>query len=413
MVKRKSVNKAAGCAVVAIMALTAFLPVSAAQARATYTSPALAVSGFIEADEVAIASELGGRILDMPIDVGGQVKAGDVLAQLDPSVVQAEVGVVQAGLAAARAALAQVKAGARPELIRQAEAAVKLAEATRDAAKQTWEDAELLASEQQALDLQIVQARWQVEIARKRLDAAVAALQAAEITRDRLEQPMEDYRYWQSWITVNSAGAAYDGAVALLDKLQAERASPVAQRARANAAKSAYEAAVAEVAQAQARLRDTRAGPTPEQVRAAEAQVRVAEANVKSVEARKDKLTVRAPGGGAVLSHDLLPGEIAGPGATILTLANLDTLRLVVYVPANRLDLVQLGQELPVQVDGLPGRTFTGKVVHIADKAEFVPSNVQSPEDRVSQVYGVKLELANPDRALKPGVPADALLGGE
>jgi multidrug resistance efflux pump len=378
------------------------------------TQPAqIVASGFIEADQVAIASELGGRVKALPAAEGDDVQTGDVLAELDHSLADAELRVAQAKVAAAQAALARVKAGARPEDIRQAEAAVALAEANRAAADQARQDAKMLVGQQQNLDLQIAQAKAQVEVSRAQLGAATAAQALAQTMKDRYDQPFEDYPYWQSWIGLNTAGAGYDEARALLSRLEEQRRAATTQRANANAAESAFQVATSTVAQAQARLADLRAGATAEQIATVQAQVRVADAGVAAIQARLKKYTLRAPVGGRMMARNLEVGELATPGAPILTLANLDSLTLVVYVPSNRLGLVRLGAKVPVQVDGFPSRTFEGEVIHIAEKAEFVPDTVQSAEDRATLVFAVKLRLPNTDHALKPGVPADAAFRGQ
>jgi hypothetical protein len=63
-----------------------------------------------------------------------------------------------------------------------------------------------------------------------------------------------------------------------------------------------------------------------------------------------------------------------------------------------------------VTVDAYAGRTFLGSVIYIADEAEFTPRNVQTREERVNMVFAVRVALPNPDHALKPGMPADAIL---
>jgi HlyD family secretion protein len=81
-----------------------------------------------------------------------------------------------------------------------------------------------------------------------------------------------------------------------------------------------------------------------------------------------------------------------------------------VYVPESRLGQVEIGQEVAVSVDSFPERTFTGAVVAIADEAEFTPRNVQTQEERVNMVFAVDVRIPNPDHALKPGLPADAVI---
>jgi hypothetical protein len=62
-------------------------------------------------------------------------------------------------------------------------------------------------------------------------------------------------------------------------------------------------------------------------------------------------------------------------------------------------------------VDAYPGEVFAGSVTFINHEAEFTPRNVQTQEERVNLVFGVKITLDNPDHRLKPGMPADAELG--
>jgi multidrug resistance efflux pump len=93
-----------------------------------------------------------------------------------------------------------------------------------------------------------------------------------------------------------------------------------------------------------------------------------------------------------------------------MSIANLDEVTLVVYIPENRIGQVQLGQEVEVQVDSFPDRVFVGHVASIAGEAEFTPRNVQTQEERVNLVFAVKVRIPNPNHALKPGMPADATM---
>jgi HlyD family secretion protein len=83
---------------------------------------------------------------------------------------------------------------------------------------------------------------------------------------------------------------------------------------------------------------------------------------------------------------------------------------LEVYVPENRVGQVQLGQEAAVTVDSFPEETFAGRVARIGDEPEFTPRNVATAEERLNTFYVVEVRLPNPDRLLKPGMPADAVL---
>jgi HlyD family secretion protein len=120
-------------------------------------------------------------------------------------------------------------------------------------------------------------------------------------------------------------------------------------------------------------------------------------------------MTLQSPIDGSVTSRSTHSGEAALAGATLLTVANLDEVKLTVYIPEDELGRVYLGQGVEVQVDSFPGRVFTGTVSYISQQAEFTPKNVQTEEERVNMVFAVRVRLPNPDHALKPGMPADAI----
>ncbi len=161
---------------------------------------------------------------------------------------------------------------------------------------------------------------------------------------------------------------------------------------------------------AQAELDKLQAGPTPEEVALARAQLAQARAALALVEAQGSQLTLISPITGTVATRSAQVGETAAPGVPIITLVTLDPVTLVLYIPENRIGEVRVGQTVEVTVDAFPSRVFTGTVATIGTKAEFTPRNVQTREERVNLVFAVKVVIPNPDRALKPGMPADAVL---
>ena len=216
--------------------------------------------------------------------------------------------------------------------------------------------------------------------------------------------------YWKAWVGVNTAGAAYDGAVAALNNLYRIRDNPQDLNTQIDAAEAQYRAAEAAVGMAQAQLDGLEAGATTEEIAIAEAQVDQAQAGLDSLIVLRDKQTIVAPVGGVVLEVNIHEGELTIPGGTMLTLGDLDHVTLTVYVPEDRLGQVKIGQTVDVSVDSFPGQTFEGTVVRIADEAEFTPRNVQTQEERVNMVFAVEVRIPNPDHALKPGLPADAVI---
>ncbi len=400
----------------------------------------LVASGFIEAEDVAVAAELGGRVVELLADEGDEVEAGQVLVRLDEALLDAQGEVAQAALDVAQAQLAQARAGARPEQIRQAEAALAQAEAARDGAYQAWQDIIAIRDNPQELDAQITLARAQVAVAEAGLAQTTALKDAAEIADDAFQEGMEalaeakeelekipePYRptlpgmqldfhlipnaYWKSWVGVNTAQAGMDGARAALSDLYAIRNNPQELNGQVDAAETQYRAAEAAVQIAQAQLDALRAGATEEEIAAVEAQVEQAQAALDALMVLRDKLTIAAPAGGLVLERCIHEGELAAPGATLLTLGDLNDVTLTIYVPENKLGHVFIDQQVEVRVDSFPERIFTGTVVAIAHEAEFTPRNVQTQEERVNMVFAVDVSIPNPDHALKPGLPADATI---
>lgn len=170
--------------------------------------------------------------------------------------------------------------------------------------------------------------------------------------------------------------------------------------ARVATATAQHDAAVATLA-------DLKDGARQEQLDAARAQVASAQATVDLLRVQLSKLIMVAPADGVVLTRAIEPGEMAVPGATLLTVADLQNLKITVFVPEDRIGEVKLGDTVSLSVDSVTGQTYQATVTRIADKAEYTPRNVQTVEGRKTTVFAVELSVANPDAVLKPGMPVD------
>lgn len=148
----------------------------------------------------------------------------------------------------------------------------------------------------------------------------------------------------------------------------------------------------------------------PEEIQAAEA--RLAEAAAAADLLRKNiaDAAVAAPADGIITARPVEAGESVTPGAAVAVLSEIDRVHVTLYIPESELARVRLGDAAEVRVDGWPGRTFEGRVTYLSPRAEFTPKNVQTREDRVKLVFGVKVEIPNPEGLLKPGLPADATI---
>lgn len=411
---------------------------------AAETGPAapLQATGIVEADRLTVSAELGGRIVALYVAEGDSVAAGQLLVELDDSLLAARLAQADAAIAQAEAQLALLQAGARPEEIARAQALVAQAEAAAAAARQAWDDAQTLRANRQPLDLAIIEAETALAKAQRQSQAARLAAEAADLERNlwgritqllaegvdvplpgggvlHVDKPAErdqanvrwnvaSQQAWEAWQAAYAADEAVRAASTALANLRRQRDLPLAEDARVNQAEAAYRQAEAGVAQARAALQALQEGAPAEQIEAARQQVERARAARAALEVQLAKTRLAAPRAGLVSAVALYPGEVALPGAPLLEIADLSQVTLTVYVPQPDLGRVRVGQAAQVSVDSFPGRIFEGRVTHIADRAEFTPKNVQTQEERVNTVFAVKLTLSNPDGALKPGMPADA-----
>ncbi len=410
---------------------------------------ALTASGSIETVEVSVSPEIGGKVTDIPVDEGDEVKTGEVLFQLDPALLQAQRAVAAAGLEAAQAAVTSANAalanaqsqydlavntarteaaGARTsswqatppagytlpgwffnqtEAIRAAQAELNTAKSDRDAAQtklDTLENDSASAS-YRAAETRLNNARAAFQVA----DAVLTKANGAKDNNDLQLAAQKSY---------DSAKTELDNAQSDYDDLKDQDAAKniLTARAELTAAQERYETAQdsllalqygdqsPKLAAAHASLQQAQAATD----QAAKA-VPQAQANLALIDTQIAKLTVKAPSDGMILTRSIQPGEVIPAGAPAFSLGRLDQLTITVYIPEDRYGEVKLGQKADMTVDPFPGETFTATVIHIADQAEFTPKNVQTVSGRKSTVFAIKLQVEDPNGKLKPGMPADVL----
>ncbi len=452
--------------------LTVLLLVAAAAAlgwrwwERTYNRPPeniIRASGTIEAEEIEVASELSGRVVATYVDEGDSVEEGQVLIQLDDALARAQLKQAEAALEMAQANLRRAEEGATPEEIAQATAALSQTLAARDGALLVREAAQALLEDPQQITAQYHAAQGMKKVAEEMIvnteqiggtmkeDARLLWYNAANSLRDA--QAAYSLIYWRNreteqereltqeeieaenaaWRRVEDAERImqigemnYNLAVVLEQQnnaiaqanLQTAQLltwdmgemleNPLSIAAQVAQAEASYLQAQAAVQVAQAALDRALAGAGEAELEILRAQVAQAEAAVELARIQVERTTLRAPVSGVVLVRSIHQGELAAAGLPLLTLGDLDTVYLTLYLPENLYGRVRLGQTVRVHVDSYPERAFLGKITSIASQAEFTPKDVQTPKERVHLVYAVRVRLPNPDHALKPGMPADA-----
>ncbi len=138
-----------------------------------------AFPGTIELDESDAAPLIGGRIVELRVDEGDSVKAGDTLAVLTQSSLPATVEERRARLAMARARLADLERGSRPPELQRAEAELAAAEAEADRSARDLARVEPLAESGVVPAQELDRATAAASTAARRRDAARAALDLA------------------------------------------------------------------------------------------------------------------------------------------------------------------------------------------------------------------------------------------
>lgn len=241
------------------------------------------------------------------------------------------------------------------------------------------------------------------EVALRQAEAAVAKATLAEL--------QAGYRAEE----VAQARAAHAQASAELTRAESDwRRQQVLFMQGAVAAKetealqAAFEIARGRSEETRQRLILLEKGFRPEQVEQARAQLQRAEEALALARTRLGYAELRAPMEGVVLAENIEPGEFVAAGTPVVTLGALDPVWLRAYINETDLGRIKLEQAARVSIDTYPGKTYRGTVTFIAQEAEFTPKNVQTDKERVKLVYRIKITLPNPDRELKPGMPADA-----
>lgn len=377
-------------AVVAALAVAGYFVFQSWRAN---SSGVIKVSGNIELTEVTIGFKTAGRLLDRSVEEGATVKKGMVVAHLDRDQLQHQRDMQAAALASAQAQLAQaetalewqrqtlaadldlrradvgsaearlleLKNGSRPQEIQEAKAAVDAAQAELDRARNDWDRAQVLYKSEDISTQQFDQFR-------NRFRNAEATLKQAK-EREALVQ----------------AGPRVE----------------VIQAATAQAVRSRASLQMGEANRMELRRRE-------QEVPLRRAEVERARAQLAYIDSQLEDTTATTPIAGVVLVKSADPGEVLAPGATVVTIGDIDHPWLRGYIGEKDLGRVKLGAAVKVSSDSFPGKVYPGHISFISSEAEFTPKQIQTTEERIKLVYRIKVDIENPQHELKLNMPVDA-----
>jgi HlyD family secretion protein len=409
-------------------------------------SQTLSVSGTIEAGEVNISPEIAGKVAEVFVEEGANVKAGDPLFRMDDSQLLSQRAVAatvletaKAGAATSEAALDTARANqtltlnlarmdatagrtldwrdssfpgyslpggyfSQQDLISAAETEVGAARSLRDGLLESLKtrlgepgNAEFASAEARLLAARVAATSAQnvlstatlsnnndlMDKAQAAFDTTKAEMESAQGAYDLFKEGESEKEIILTRLELAIAQERYESAQDRLVMLQTGEASPKLDVANA----SVHQAEMA--------------------VEQAVAAIQQAEAQLALQDLQISKLTILAPCDGTILTLSIAAGEMVSPAAGAIKLGKLFDLSITVYVPEDIYGTLSLGQMATLTVDSYPLETFSASITQIADQAEFTPRNVQTAEGRKATVFAVTLKLQDMTGKLKPGMPAD------
>ena len=356
------------------------------------------LSGNMDVTQVDLAFKIAGRLRQRLVDEGHPVTRGQRVAILDDTDQQFQLEKADAELAYALSVLSELEAGSRPEEIDRAAARVRQARFAlneRIAGSRDQEIAEAQADLKRAMaDEQT--ARSELALAQSDFNRYAAVFEEGGISR----QTFEVYR--------TRLETAKNARKAAVSRRQAtgQRLSLRQEGSRSEQIDQARWI----LAQAEADYALVAAGPRKETIGQAKARVAAADAVLKIARQQVAETELFAPFDGVVLSTSAEAGAYVNPGTTVLTVGDTEHIWLRAYVTETDLGRIRRGQSARVTIDAYPDRSWTGTISFISSEAEFTPKSVQTYKERRNLVYRIKIQLSNPDGALKPGMPADAII---
>ncbi len=340
---------------------------------------------------IQVSSRIGGQVLKVDVEENQVVKAGDLIAELDPRDYQVAVE-------NAEAALASAQANAAAASVNVPITAVNTGSNLRSA----------------GADVSGTQAS--VGQAEKQLDAAHARVTEAQANFTKAQEDLARYKPLVEKDVISKQ--QYDAAVASAD---ATKAAVEDARASELAAVEGVKGALERVASAQASLKYAQTGP--QQVAAQNARARQAEAQVEQAQAQLDQARLNlsytkivAPEAGIITRKSVEINQNVSTGQNLLTLVSLEDLWITANFKETQLRHMEAGQTVEIAVDST-GKKYHGKVTQIGGATGsvlslFPPENATGNYVKVVQRVPVRIDFTDlaredPDHQLRPGLSVE------
>ncbi|WP_017297041.1 HlyD family secretion protein [Nodosilinea nodulosa] len=357
---------------------------------------AIQLSGRIEGYDTDLGAKVGGRIAEVTVREGDTVQAGQVIARLDDAELKAQLEAAKAKVAAAQQQVnqAQLQMAVVDSQIKEAQLTLQQSQGDSTGRINQSEASVATARAQLAeAQAQVQQAKSSLELARSDRDRFAALVAQGAIAQQQYDQAQTQFETAQETLAARQASVA-----------AAQQQVSAAQGALTQAQTSGLNP---DIRTAQINRLQTQRSQASAQLAAAQADLKQAQAAQAEIAARLNDLDITSPIAGVVLNRTVEPGEVISTGTTVLTVVNLSDLYLRGYIPEGELGQVSVGQAARVFLDSAPDQPLDATVTAVDTEASFTPENIYFKDDRVTQVFGLKLAIENPSGFAKPGMPAD------
>lgn len=338
--------------------------------RGTIEATVSATGAILPEKEASLAFQSAGTVIQINVEMGQEVSADQVLAQLDTTDLELSVRQAEIALRQAQAQLQQLEEGPSASDIAAAQAGLESAQAAYQ---------QLLKGADKD---QLAAANAQVEQARATL---IQAQQAYDRVRDRPDVGLlpQSLQLQQATISFEAAQAQY--------RVTARSATP-AQIAQAQA----------QVAQAQASLDRLKQGVSAAQRAISQASIDQAQLALEQARRRLGNMTIKAPWDGIVTAVNLVQGALAQPAAPAIQVADISRFHLDVQVDEVDVAGITAGQLVSIEVDALPDIALAGRVQRVAPAAQVASTG--------GVVYKVRIDIDKDDAPLKAGMSTTATI---
>ena len=332
---------------------------------------------------VTIVPKVSGTLEEIKVKLGDRVKEGEVIAKIESREFLLGVKQAEAAFSAAQTQWNLAKATAQTEFfsnLAQVQAALKVVQANLDKIRKGAREEEI-----QRVDAAYQQALANAETTEKNLNRA----------RDNYEKgAISDQQFDGAQLQFKVAQAGLESAKANLDLI------------KKGAREEDIKVVEAQVEQTQASLKNLEslkeAKSWEAKIKGVQAQAEQAEVALGLAKIRLEDCTIKAPISGIISKRFVDVGAMVGPTQPLVSIVDIDTVKLLTHVSDEDLDKVKLTREVEVKVGTYLNRSYQVKEI-----------NISPVMDPLSRKIEVKINISNPDYLLKPGMFPKIKLWGE